>query len=182
VALVPYLNEADLEESYRDLLENPINIMRAVANSPEGLRHFTVLPSWIRFGCELNPRLRELVIIQVGYLTRSRYEYAHHLQSGLSVGVTEADIHDLIAFDAGLPHGLGELEALALEATRQITLDREATPETFQALEAHLGRARAVDLVLAASCYNAVVRILGTLQVDVEPEWEKYLERFPLPQ
>jgi hypothetical protein len=27
-----------------------------------------------------------------------------------------------------------------------------------------------------------VVRILGTLQVDVEPDYQRYLEQFPLPE
>ena len=30
--------------------------------------------------------------------------------------------------------------------------------------------------------YNAVVRVLATLQIDVEPGYEKFLEEFPLPQ
>jgi hypothetical protein len=29
--------------------------------------------------------------------------------------------------------------------------------------------------------YNAVVRVLGTLQIDVEPEYQTYLDRYPLP-
>ena len=127
MALVPYLDEEDLDESVRDLLSIPINVMRAAANSPGGLRSFATLPSWIQTGCELDPRLRELVIIQVGYITRSEYELAHHVGIGLEVGLLEADFKNLIAFNAGEPHDLDELEELALEATRQITLDREAT-------------------------------------------------------
>ena len=181
MALVPYLDEADLDVGYRDLLSSPtINVMRAVANSPDGLQNFTVLPAWIQAGCELDPRLRELVIIQVGYLTRSGYELAHHIGFGLEVGVSESDIKNLMAFDTGEPHDLSALDELALEATRQITLNRETDAETFRALEAQLGRARAVDLLIVASCYNAVVRVLGTLQVDVEPEWAHYLELMPL--
>jgi hypothetical protein len=53
--------------------------------------------------------------------------------------------------------------------------------KTWAALEDHLGRARLVDLVIVISFYNAVVRILGTLQIDVEPDYERYLEAFPLP-
>jgi hypothetical protein len=37
------------------------------------------------------------------------------------------------------------------------------------------------DLVLTISYYNYAVRILATLQIDVEEEYLKYLERFPLP-
>ena len=29
--------------------------------------------------------------------------------------------------------------------------------------------------------YNGVVRILATLQIDVEPDYQKYLDEYPLP-
>ena len=38
------------------------------------------------------------------------------------------------------------------------------------------------DLALAIAFYNAVVRLLATLQIDVEPEYHKYLEQHPLPR
>ena len=38
------------------------------------------------------------------------------------------------------------------------------------------------DLERAIAFYNAVVRLLGTLQIDVEPEYQKYLEQHPLPR
>ena len=30
--------------------------------------------------------------------------------------------------------------------------------------------------------HSAVVRFLGSMQVDVEPEYQPYLDRFPLPK
>ena len=53
---------------------------------------------------------------------------------------------------------------------------------TFKALKDHLDHERMTDLVLVASFYNAVVRCLASMQVDVEPEYQKYLDQFPLPK
>jgi alkylhydroperoxidase family enzyme len=53
---------------------------------------------------------------------------------------------------------------------------------TFAALEKTLGREQVIDLTLAIAFYNAVVRLLGTLQIDVEPEYQRYLEEHPLPR
>ena len=36
-----------------------------------------------------------------------------------------------------------------------------------------------VDLTLTIGFYNAVVRVLATLQIDVEPDYQPYLDRFP---
>ncbi|WP_103380169.1 carboxymuconolactone decarboxylase family protein [Pseudonocardia dioxanivorans] len=182
MALVPYLSESDLAESDRELLERPINLFRGLANSPDGLRHFHVLGQWIRHGCELDPRLRELAILQVGYLTASPYEWSHHVKIGHDFGVTDADIADLVKASNDESHGLGDLETLVLTAAREITADRRVSDETWASLEKALGRARAVDLVIIASFYNAVIRILGTLRIDVEPEYAGYLEQFPLPE
>ena len=34
---------------------------------------------------------------------------------------------------------------------------------------------------MAIATYNGVVRVLGALEIDLEPGYESYLERFPLP-
>jgi alkylhydroperoxidase family enzyme len=181
MALVPYLDESDLDDADRGLLARPINLHRALANSPEGLRHFAGLGHWIRWGCALDPRLRELAILQVGYLTASPYEWSHHVKIGRDFGVTDADVTALIAATEGRAHTLGELDATVLRGAREVTTDKRMAPETWSALEAALGRARLVDLVIVVSFYNAVVRILGTLEIDVEPDYAQYLEAFPLP-
>jgi hypothetical protein len=49
------------------------------------------------------------------------------------------------------------------------------------ALAADFDTERLVDLVITISFYNAVVRLLGSLAIDVEPEYQRYLEEFPLP-
>jgi alkylhydroperoxidase family enzyme len=181
MALVPYLSESDLTESDRPLLARPINLFRALANSPEALRNYAVLGEWIRHGCELDPRLRELAIIAVGYHTASPYEFSHHVAIGHDFGVTDADVAELISAMSGRPHALGELEFTVLTAVREITDDRTMREPTWQALERQLGRARLVDLVVVISFYNAVVRVLGTLRIDVEAGYQGYLDAFPLP-
>ena len=182
MALVPYLDESDLDEADRDLLARPINLFRALANSPAGARAFSRTGRWIRVECELDPRLRELAILQVGYLTGSPYEWSHHIRIGRDFGVSDSDVTGLIAATEGREHGLGELEATVLRAARQITTDKAVDLGTWAALEAALGRARLVDLVLVVAHYNAVVRVLGALRIDVEPDYAPHLEAFPLPE
>jgi hypothetical protein len=44
-----------------------------------------------------------------------------------------------------------------------------------------LGREQVIDLAMTIAFYNGVVRLLATLQIDVEPEYQRYLDRHPLP-
>jgi alkylhydroperoxidase family enzyme len=48
-------------------------------------------------------------------------------------------------------------------------------------LRAQFDNERLVDLVLVISFYCAVVRVLASLDIRVEPDYQPYLDRFPLP-
>lgn len=182
MALVPYLSESDLSPEDRPLLERPINLFRAIAHSPGAARAHSSMGKWIRWDCELDPRLRELAILQVGYLSVSPYEFSHHVHIGHDFGVTDEDIDAMIAATQGREHGLDELTTAVLSAARELTADGVVDSGTWAILNRHLDHGRLVDLVEVIGFYNGVVRVLAALRIDVEPEYQKYLERFPLPR
>ncbi len=68
-----------------------------------------------------------------------------------------------------------------LKAAREMTSDMKISDATFAALREELDNERVVDLVVAIGFYNAVVRVLATLEIDVEPNYQQYLDRYPLP-
>ena len=178
MARVPYLDPDDLDPDDRDVLSRPINLARALAHSPAGARAFSRLGGWIRFGSKLDPRLREMAILRVGVLARSDYEYSHHVKIGREFGLTDADIRAVIE-GAGSPI-LGELERLVLTATDEATREGAIAQPTFESLGVHLDDELLVELTLVIAFYNAVVRFLASLAIDVEPEYLKYLDEFPL--
>ena len=92
MARLPYLDAADLAAEHRDLLDSPINLRRALAHSPGALQGFIALALYLRHDSPLDPRLRELAIIQVGYVSGAAYEYGHHIEIGARVGVTDDDL------------------------------------------------------------------------------------------
>jgi alkylhydroperoxidase family enzyme len=181
MARVPYLEVSDLAPEDQDLLKRPISLFKALVNSPRAARAFSGLGGYIRHGSKLDPRLRELAILQVGWLARSPYEWSHHVKLGHDFGVSDEDVQGLIDASAGRPSGLDPLAKLVLKASREMTVDGAMAEATFVALQAELGNEQVVDLTLAIGFYNAVVRVLATLQIDVEAEYRPYLERFPLP-
>ena len=66
MARLPYIDVDELADSDRDLLKRPINLFRQLVNSPGGARAFGTLGGYIRHKSTLDPRLREMAIIQVG--------------------------------------------------------------------------------------------------------------------
>ncbi len=180
MARLPYLNPEDLAEGDRDLLKRMITLHRCLVNSPGAARAFSGLGQYIRFKAKIDPRLRELAILQVGWLARSSYEWSHHVKIGYDFGVTDADIAGLIADTAGQPSGLDALTLLVLKGAREIYAGGMSA-QTFAALQAHLNNEQMVDLTVTAAFYCAVVRTLATLAIDVEPDYQKYLDKYPFP-
>ena len=179
MARLPYLDVDDLAPEDRELLDRPINLARMLAHSPAGTRAFRHTGAWIRHKSRFDTRLREMAILRIGVLTRTDYEYSHHIELGRHFGMSDDDIRAVIAGpEAG---ELPELERLILTAADEATEGLSISPETFDALRRHLDAELLVELTIIVSYYNAVVRMLRSLEIDIEPGYERYLEEFPLP-
>ena len=181
MARLPYLDAADLAPENQELLKRPINLHRQLVHSPGMARAFGVMGQYIRYGSTLDPRLRELAILQVGWTARSPYEWSHHVKIGFDFGVTEADVRALIADSAGERTELGEAERAVLAAARHLTTEAALTDAQFASLRRHLSEADLVELLVVIGFYACVVRVLASLQIDVEPDYQPFLDRFPLP-
>jgi alkylhydroperoxidase family enzyme len=182
MARLPYLTPDDLDEQDRKiLLARNINLYRAMAHSPEGARRFSGLGHYFRDQSRLDPRLRELAIVQVGYAARSAYAYAHHIALARQNGTTDDDIRAVARESAGEPSPLEPLAKTVLRAAREMTEGLDLSDETFAALRQELDDDILTDLVLVIAFYNAIARALAALRIGLEDEHLHLLEVFPLP-
>lgn len=181
MARLPYLEVSDLPEADRDILKRDINLYKILAHSPNAARAFQTLGQYIRYGSKLDPRLREIAILVVGYLSRSPYEYSHHIKIGRDFGVTDDDIRGLMTEAEGRPSALDPLARLVVAAAREMTNQGSVTDETFAALSKELDNEKLMDLIITIAFYNGVVRVLASTDMDVEDSYLPYLNEFPLP-
>jgi alkylhydroperoxidase family enzyme len=187
MARLPYLQQSDLAAEDRDLLAprasdgSVPNLYRVLAHGPKVMRKQNALAMHIRHDSRLDPRLRELAILQVGYMTRQPYEYSHHVKLAMEFGCSEDDIRALAEETAGRSSKLDPVARLVLKAAREMTEDEAMSDATFAALQGALDNDRLMELIIAIATYNGVIRILNTLQIDVEDSYRRYLEKFPLP-
>lgn len=182
MARFPYLNKEDLPPEHQDLLTRDINLYRLLAHSPNALRRQQALGRYIRFESKLDPRLRELAILQIGYVTRTVYEYTHHVKIALEFGVTREEIHAVRDETEGRDTKLDPLAKAVLRTAREMTTKADVSDENFAALKAGLSNEHLVDLLMTMSFYCGIVRILAAIRIDNEPEYNKYLDEFPLPK
>src|SRR6202167_840917 len=96
-ARLPYLTRNDLPDADRDIFDQfikdrgvePGHIHRTVANAPKLLRRFLALADELRNGTQLDPKLRELALMTVGRIANAEYEFLHHWNISLRVGVKQ---------------------------------------------------------------------------------------------
>jgi alkylhydroperoxidase family enzyme len=177
------LSGDDLPEEQRWLLGDPrVNIAALLANSPGGFTRLRAVGEWILRESPLDRRLRELAIIQVGFTTRCAYEYAHHVENSMKIGVTPDDVRSIALESRGERSALGDLERALLAVARQITTDLQPRDEDFAVLAAALAPADLTDALIAISFYNAIVRLILTTGAELEERCQYILEQFPLPQ
>jgi alkylhydroperoxidase family enzyme len=181
MARLPYLEADQVAPEYRDMLKRNTNLHKLLVNSPDMALAFNSVGNFIRFKSKLDPRLRELAILQVGWLEKSEYEFTHHVRIGKEFGVTDEDIVDLMAETEGIQSRLEPRARAVLKGAREMAYKLEMSMTTFAEIKRHLSNEEMVDLVLTIAFYCAVVRVLATMKIDNEPSYKEVLEQYPMP-
>jgi alkylhydroperoxidase family enzyme len=181
MARLPYLEADQVAPEYRDMLKRNTNLHKLLVNSPDMGRAFNGVGNYIRFKSSLDPRLRELAILQVGWMEKSEYEFTHHVRIGKEFGVTDADIVGMMAETEGKPSQLEPLARAILKGAREMVRELAMSEASFAAIRAHLSDGQMTDLVLTIAFYCAVVRVLATMQIDNEPYYKEVLQQYPIP-
>jgi AhpD family alkylhydroperoxidase len=117
------------------------------------------------FQTEFDARKREIAILRVAHVTRSRYEWHQHVTIARRVGVTDEEIAK-IAVD-GPVRGLDEEGNLLCRVADEISRDVRLSDEALSAILERYGRRQAVELILVCGHFNMVSRILESTRVEV---------------
>ena len=181
MARLPYLEADQVAPEYRDMLKRNTNLHKLLVNSPDMARAFNGVGGYIRFNSKLDPRLRELAILQVGWMEKSEYEFTHHVKIGKEFGVTDEDIEGLMAETEGKPSKLEPLAKAILRGAREMVRELAMSEATFAEIKQKLSDEQMVDLVLTIAFYCAVVRVLATMKIDNEPYYKEVLQQYPIP-
>jgi len=182
MARLRYLDDKEIEPMPLGDHAKSIHLFRILGHSPGMAQAFHGVGNYIRWDSKIDPRLRELAILQVGYLARSPYEYSHHVKIGQQFGVTDDDIHGMIAETEGKDSSLEPLAKSVCRAAREMTRDYRVSDATYTALEQEMEGEQLIDLIVTIGFYNCVVRVLASTDMDVEEDYKQYLEKFPLPK
>ena len=126
----------------------------------------TAVSEHIRQRSTLSPLIREMLIMRIGWLCRSEYEWAAHAPAGRRAGMSEADVQRVIA---GPGSGADALTDALLRASDELFHDDVISDATWNALASRLDAKQLLDVLTTSGGYRMVSMALNTLGVQLEP-------------
>jgi len=142
------------------------NVFTTMAQHPDLARDWLTFGSHILRRNSLPARDREILILRIGWLCQSEYEWAQHVRIGKTVGLTDADI-ERITQGPDAPD-LNESDRLLLRAVDELHNDACITDAAWNALAKTYNMQQMMDLVFTVGQYNLVSMALNSFGVQLD--------------
>ena len=125
----------------------------------------------IRQQSTLSMRIRELLIIRIGVLCRSEYEWAAHAPAGRRAGLSAADLERIVQGPGG---GGDPVDEVLLRAVDELHRDAMVSDSTWRELAAVFDARQLLDILVTTGGYRMVSMALNTFGVQLEPGAERF--------
>ncbi len=150
------------------------NVFRTFARNPPADALRNTVGRHIRDETSLTPRHRELLIMRVGVVCRSEYEWAAHSRIGRQVGMNDTDVARIIAG----PTSPGDaLETQLLRAVDELNRDNAVADDTWTALEAALALPQLLDTLVTVGGFRSATFAINSAGVQLDSNMAEL--RFP---
>ena len=144
-----------------------INIFATMAHAPKALTRFLEWGNYVLSRRNSLPaREREILILRVGFLCKSGYEFTQHTRVALREGLTAADIARI---KAGADAGWSDADAALIRAADELVRGHFISDATWAALGRQFDDKQRMDVVFTVGQYTQVSMILNTFGVQLDP-------------
>jgi len=142
------------------------NVFRTFNRNPPADRVRGAMNTHVNNGNALSPRQRELLLLRIGVLCRSEYEYAAHQRVGRQAGLNDADIARILtvpANSAGDP-----LDTALLHAADELFEKDVVSADTWAVLAKTFDTKQLFDVLITVGGYrsNSMLINTGGVQLD----------------
>jgi len=171
---LPYATPAQLAELIRQsgLPQNTpkTNAFRMLAHAPAIGASTLRLVLALLTETDLEPRLRELVILRVAQRCDGRYAWVQHASIAAIVGVSDAQIAVLERGET--PNALfADRERTAFAFADEVLDTCCATDDTFAAVREIFSPSEVLELLLLIGYFRMICGVMNTLHVELEPSF-----------
>jgi len=150
------------------------NVFGTFNHNPPGDRVRGQINQLVNNRLSLDPPHRELLLIRIGILTRSEYEYAAHMRQGLRVGLTPEDVQDILA---GPDAPADPVKAALVRATDEIFENDVVSTATWNELARTLNTGQMLDVLFAVGGYRSNSILISSAGVQLDANMADF--RFP---
>ena len=174
MARLPY---ADADQLQAMLRQSPFpedihagNVFRMLALAPDvGAAALGFIYALLS-DSDLEPRLREVVILRAAQRSDAPYAFAQHAAIATSVGVPQAKISSLR--NGEVPdHVFDERERAALAFADEVLDRSHSSAPTFARVRERFSARQVVELVLTTGCFRMMSRLVTLLELEPEPSF-----------
>jgi alkylhydroperoxidase family enzyme len=144
-----------------------LSIFRVLLRQPKLARAVNDLLMALLVGGSLDARIRELIIMRLGWETGSVYEWTQHWRVARSLDIPEADL--LGVRDWRSASCFDETDRAVLAATDEILTEGVISPGTWDACAQRLGDT--TDLIEMVACignWRMIASLLRSLEIPLE--------------
>ena len=173
-ARIEPLPEAEWDEEVRPVLEptraigrgKVPNVLATIARHPKLLKRWNAFGNHVLFKSTLPARDREILILRIGWLCRSAYEWGQHVIIGRRAGLSDEEIERIRQGGDGA--GWTPFEAALVRAADELHADAFISDATWTALAARYDTRQLMDVVFTVGQYNLVSMALNTFGVQLD--------------
>jgi 4-carboxymuconolactone decarboxylase len=152
------------------------NIYKTLAHHVDLYNRWSPLGQFILNGSSLPPREREIVMLRMGWLCQSEYEWAQHARIGKAqAGLTNEDIHRIAEGPAAA--GWSDFERTLLRMVDELRYETMISDATWTALRTKYSAQQAMEALYTAAQYQLVSMALNSLGVQLDPGLEDRLPK-----
>jgi 4-carboxymuconolactone decarboxylase len=167
------LPESEWSEEQRTILEyyrrksgKIYNIFLTQARHPELMKKWRTFSDYILNQSTLPERDREILILRIGWLCGSEYEFGQHSRIGEKAGLKPEEIIKITKGPEA--PGWAPFEAALLRAADELHADAFISDSTWGTLSKRYNEKQMMDLVMTVGQYNMVSMFLNTCGVQLD--------------
>jgi hypothetical protein len=142
-----------------------LNVTRMMSHAPGVMKAYSKLGSQLLMRGKLDPVLLEVLILRIGQLCGSAYEWHQHVSVARAVGMGEAMLE---AIDKGELETLPPAYLAAVRVIEDIKQDSGASAASFSEAQKHFSPEDLVEICLVAGYYIMTAGFLGSFAIEIE--------------
>jgi 4-carboxymuconolactone decarboxylase len=158
----------------RDSARIELNFVRTLVRHPKLYGSWIPFAEQLIFGSSLPSRDREIVIIHTSEVCGERYEAAHHIHIGRTLGLSDAEMESAKTDGSEL----SPFEQMLIRAVNELVADHCISHATWNALAQDFSTQQLMELVFLVANYSLLAMVTNSFgimpEADVESSWKPF--------